>query len=355
MGKRFRYGTGAGRHETMHDIGDVAAAAEQYGFEHLTILDDINLTRDVYVLLAAAAMSTSRILLGPGVTHPYTRHPVQTAVALGSIHELSGGRAFLGLGAGHLYKLIGLGHAAKIDDIREVATVARHLSRGEEVELKNGTRIHCPWMKEPYPIYLGSEGPRSLQLAGEVADAVWTQGLHPDLVHWRIANVEKGLEIAGRKREDIDVWLRAAVVIADSKAEGRDVARPFVATKAHEFCMAVLRRDNEEANKVKSMLPQSLLDDFEKIWNVWDEYEHEGYEASHAQVISDEVVDSLAIVGTPEECAEAIASALDAGYDGVSATVFTHKDKIAFWRDFHNHVVPLLEGSSPSLGTSLRE
>ncbi len=47
MGKKLRYGTGAGRHETMHDIGEYAAAAERYGFEHLTMLDDINLTRDV--------------------------------------------------------------------------------------------------------------------------------------------------------------------------------------------------------------------------------------------------------------------------------------------------------------------
>lgn len=342
MSKKLRYGTGLGRHETTRDVGGYAAAAERYGFEHLTIIDDINLTRDVYVLLAAAAMATSKILIGPGVTHPYTRHPVQTAVAIGSIHELSGGRAFLGLGAGHLYKLIGLRNA-KIDDIREVALVARHLSRGEEVELKNGTRVRCPWMKDPYPIYLAAEGPRSLQLAGEVADAVWAQGLDPALVKWRVENVEKGLEVAGRSRKDIDIWLRAAVVLADSKEEGRDVARSFVATKAHEFCMAVLKRNNDEADKIKSMLPQALLDDFEKIWDVWDEYEHEEYNAAHSQVISDQVVDSLAIVGTPEQCAEAIAAALDAGYDGISVTVFSHRDKIGFWRDFHNHVVPLLE------------
>ena len=342
MSKKLRYGTGAGRHETMRDIGEYAAAAEQYGFEHLTIVDDINLNRDVYVLLAAAAMATSKILLGPGVTHPYTRHPVQTAVAVGSIHELSGGRAFLGLGAGHLYKLIGLNNA-KIDDIREVARIARHLSRGDEVELKNGTRVRCPWMKDPYPIYLGAEGPRSLQLAGEVADATWIQGLHPTMLKWRMDNIEKGLEVSRRSRDDIDIWLRAAVVLADSKEEGREVARSFVATKAHEFCMAVLKRNNDESNRLKSMLPQALLDDFEKIWDVWDEYEHEEYSAAHSQVISDQVVDSLAIVGTPEQCGEAIAAALDAGYDGVSMTVFTHRDKIAFWRDFQNHVVPLFE------------
>ncbi|MFQ5872183.1 MAG: LLM class flavin-dependent oxidoreductase [Dehalococcoidia bacterium] len=342
MRKKLRYGTGAGRHQTMHDVGEHAAAAERYGFEHLTILDDINLTRDVYVLLTAAAMATSKILIGTGVTHPYTRHPVQTAVAVASIHELSRGRAFLGLGAGHLYGLIGMSNG-KIADMREVVHVARHLSRGEEVELKNGTKVRSPWMKDPYPIYLAAEGPRSLQLAGEVADATWIQGMHPTLIEWRMENIEKGLEVSGRSRDDIDIWLRAAVVLADSKEEGRKIARPFVATKAHEFCMAVLKRDNDESNRIKSMLPQALLDDFEKIWGVWDLYEHEEYEASHAQVISDQLVDALAIVGTPEQCAEAIGAALDAGYDGVSMTVFTHRDKIAFWRDFHNEVVPLLE------------
>lgn len=38
MAKRVRFGTGIGRHESMHEVAEHAVAAEQYGMEHLTIL-----------------------------------------------------------------------------------------------------------------------------------------------------------------------------------------------------------------------------------------------------------------------------------------------------------------------------
>ncbi len=342
MAKKARFGTGVGRHLTMHDVAEHAEAAERYGFEHATFLDDIHLTRDVYCMLSVAAMSTSKILLGHGVTHPYTRHPVQTAIGTASINELSNGRAFLGMGAGVLYSMIGM-HNGKLDDIRETIRVTRALSHGESFELKNGTKIDAVWTKDPFPVYMGADGPGTMQLAGELADAIWIPGFHPTLLKWRFENIERGAERGKRRREDVDVWLRTMVVMADSKEEGRDIARPYCATIAHAFANAVLARDNEETRKIKSALPESLLEDYATARAAWDYYQHETYGAKHAAAVSDQIVDNNVIVGTPEECAETIQSLLDAGFDGISTTVYLHKDKIGFWRDFHDHVAPLLE------------
>ncbi|MFQ5872181.1 MAG: LLM class flavin-dependent oxidoreductase [Dehalococcoidia bacterium] len=343
MAKKARFGTGMGRHQTTLDIGEHAAAAEKYGFEHVTILDDITLTRDVYVLLSVAAMSTSRILLGQGVTHPYIRHPVQTATATASINELSKGRAFLGIGAGALYGLIGH-HNGTAKDLREAVLIARGLSRGEEVELSNGTKIHSPWMKDPFPIYVGSDGPYSMMLAAELADATWVPNFDPTIARWRMEMFERGLEKAKRRREDFDIWLRTMVVLADSKEEGRDIARPYAATIAHQFAMAILLRDNQYTRALKSQLPQSLLDDYQRAWDAWDDYQHETFGAKHAEVVSDQIVDQTMIIGTPEQVAEQINEILDIGYDGISMTVYLHRDPIKFWRDFHDHVTPLVEG-----------
>ena len=341
MPKRARIGTGVGRHLTTHDVGEHVAAAERYGYEHCTILDDISLTRDVYPLLTIAALQTSKILIGQGVTHPYIRHPVQTAVATATINEVSGGRAFLGIGSGALYSLIGH-HNAKAADLREAVVIARALSRGEEVELRNGTKIHSPWMKDPFPIYVGSDGPRSMQMAAELADATWVPGFHPELLKWRMENFERGLDRSKRKREEFDIWLRTMVVIADSKEEARNIARPYAATLAHQFVMGILLRDNEETRRVKAKLPQDLLDDYKRAWDAWDDYQHETYEATHASAVSDQIVDYNMIIGTPEQIAEQIHELLEAGYDGISMTVYLHRDKIGFWRDFHDQVMPLL-------------
>lgn len=250
MAKRVRFGTGIGRHESMHEVAEHAVAAEQYGMEHLTILDDIQLTRDVYAMLAVAAVSTSKVLLETGVTHTKTRHPVQTAVAIASIRELSGGRAFLGLGAGHLNSLLGL-RPGTIDELRELITITRGLSRGRQVQPANDVKVWSPWMHQPYPIYLGADGVASMRLGGELADAIWVHGFHSTLVKWRFENIARGAEATGRSREDIDVWLRTMVVIADSKEEARDIARPYSATIGHQFCMANLRRNNDEVIRLK--------------------------------------------------------------------------------------------------------
>ena len=50
--------------------------------------------------LTVAALETERVQIGPSVTNPLTRHPAVMASAIASLHELSGGRAFLGIGTG---------------------------------------------------------------------------------------------------------------------------------------------------------------------------------------------------------------------------------------------------------------
>ena len=82
------------------DVVELAALAEQLGCRRCWVYDEGVHTRDVYVTLAAIATATDRIGLGPGITNPYVRHPGATASAVASLDELSGGRAFVGLGAG---------------------------------------------------------------------------------------------------------------------------------------------------------------------------------------------------------------------------------------------------------------
>ncbi len=52
-----------------------AREAEDRGLDGIVVTDSQNLAGDCYVALTAAAMSTTRIGLGTGVTNPITRHP----------------------------------------------------------------------------------------------------------------------------------------------------------------------------------------------------------------------------------------------------------------------------------------
>ena len=73
-----------------------AQLAEQMGFDLFGIADSQSLYREAYVTAAMAGAATSRIQVGPTVTNFVTRHLAVTASAIGTVAEVTGGRAILG-------------------------------------------------------------------------------------------------------------------------------------------------------------------------------------------------------------------------------------------------------------------
>lgn len=84
---------------SVEECAELVAAAERAGADWCVLPDALG-WRDVWMCLTAAASATDRILLGPGVTNPYTRHPHVTLAAVATLDEVSGGRAILGVAAG---------------------------------------------------------------------------------------------------------------------------------------------------------------------------------------------------------------------------------------------------------------
>ena len=74
--------------------------AEELGFDAMFLPDHPSWLPDCWVHLAALAVTTSRIRLGPGVACALYRHPVVLARLAADVDQLSGGRLILALGAG---------------------------------------------------------------------------------------------------------------------------------------------------------------------------------------------------------------------------------------------------------------
>src|SRR5918911_1923349 len=74
--------------------------AEDLGYHTLYLGDSQMIWREAFSLLGAAALATSRIRLGPGVSNPVTRDPAVLAAAIETLVELAGPRIVLGIGAG---------------------------------------------------------------------------------------------------------------------------------------------------------------------------------------------------------------------------------------------------------------
>jgi len=88
-----------------HAFTALAVEAEQAGWDGVFIWDHLlvwsgNVVGDPWILMAAAAAATDRIVLGPMVTPVPRRRPWKLAREAVSLDQLSGGRLVLGVGIG---------------------------------------------------------------------------------------------------------------------------------------------------------------------------------------------------------------------------------------------------------------
>jgi 5,10-methylenetetrahydromethanopterin reductase len=161
--------------------------AETLGLDEIWLGDE-GPARDPLAVLAAAATQTQRIRLAVGITNPYIRHPAATAVSMMTIHELSGGRAILGLGVGGSLALSPLGISAvhPLATMRQAMVTMRAVTRGEPGD---GYVPPAGAMTAPdLPLFIGSRSPRINQLASAIADGAFVAGLPvsqvPQVVGW---------------------------------------------------------------------------------------------------------------------------------------------------------------------------
>ena len=246
-GMIMQFGLGFGQDQTVHTMTEYAQLAEELGFHHLTAIDMNNLSQEVNVMMTVAAMGTSRIHIGHGVTNPDTYHPGAIANAVASLRDLTDGRAFVGIGAGGPYGQL-LNKGVLMRELRESLQFIRDYSSGGEGTWK-GDSWHNEWIRasrwngEPVPIYVAVAGPRTCEIAGEFGDAVLSIGMDPELQKWRMEQVAEGAEKAGRDPAEIDVWIRTQCYITESKAAAKRELEPYAATCTWEL-MQILKRQH---------------------------------------------------------------------------------------------------------------
>ncbi len=165
-------------HGPIERAVELARFAETLGYQRCWVYDEGLAASDVYVTMAAIALATTSLEVGPGITNPYTRHAGATASAVASLDELSGGRAFLGIGAGGSLTLdpLSIDRIRPLAAVRETIDACRRLFGGEtvsvdglHVQLSDASLLHARAGTE---IWLAGRGPRMLELGGTACDGV---------------------------------------------------------------------------------------------------------------------------------------------------------------------------------------
>ena len=145
-----------------------ARLAEEHGFDMVGVADSQSLFRELFVTLSVIGGATERVVIGPTVTNPSTRHPAVMASGLASIQEIAGGRAFLRIATGDS-AIYNLGERPRgLAGLKEYIQALRRLFAGEHTEF-GGKPIHTRWiggLDQPrVSIFIAAEGPKTLELA----------------------------------------------------------------------------------------------------------------------------------------------------------------------------------------------
>lgn len=177
-----RRGVGLTPMETRREvIVRAAALADDLGYETFSLPEGWGL--DAGPVLTEIALCTKRIKLVSGVLSVWGRTPATIAMTAATLHQVSGGRYVLGLGASTEQLAEGFHDvpfqhpAAKL---RNVVGKVRALLAGEPAQLGNGAvarplRLGIPPAPE-VPIWVAALGRRTIRVAAELGDG-WIPAL----------------------------------------------------------------------------------------------------------------------------------------------------------------------------------
>ncbi|MDD3978393.1 5,10-methylenetetrahydromethanopterin reductase [Methanomicrobium antiquum] len=295
---------------SVKEVVKYCKLAEQKDIDFAWITNHYN-NRHCYPTLAAIAQATDSIKMGPGIMNTFTDTPAAIASFMCTLNEISDGRAVLGIGPGDLSTLPKLA----IDPVKPVARLKegvqqiKALCTGEEVK-KSGnmdffdydgaklTGVQLPAKKKQIPVYIGAQGPKMLQLAGEIGEGALINASNSKDFEVAIPLIKEACDkIDDKKFKKFDVGAYTAMSIDQSEKKARNAAKIVAAFIAAGSPPALLDRhglDQANVGKIKDALSRF---DFGAVGGL----------------VGDAEIDAFTIAGTPEMVKEKCENLTKAG------------------------------------------
>jgi alkanesulfonate monooxygenase SsuD/methylene tetrahydromethanopterin reductase-like flavin-dependent oxidoreductase (luciferase family) len=209
-------------------VVEVAEALEAAGVDQLWVIEDCFYTAGVSLAATALAL-TETLTVGIGILPAVARNPAVTAMEIATLAQFAPGRLLAGIGHGvqEWMDQMGARTPSPLTTLEEAITIVRRLLRGETVTFDGSVftmrdvALDAPPL-DPPPILAGVRGPRSLALAGRVADGVvLAEGAGPTYVR-------RSIETAGSP-DPFRVSVFTALAVGDDARAMRRAMAPFVA------------------------------------------------------------------------------------------------------------------------------
>lgn len=285
----------------MEELKKIAVRAEKANFHSVWATE---LYRTPFQQLAAVASATRRIRLGTAVALAFVRSPLATSLGCLDLDEISSGRMILGLGSGAKRTNENF-HGVYYGDrpvarMRECVKLVREIMSGSHtgkeivfdgefyrINTKGYKRAFEP-VRTSIPVFLAGVGKNMVRAAAEIADGyighvVCSLEYIKEVVS---PSLREGLRAAGKKAEDFTKCSIVTCAISDDVEKAREAARATVAFYA----------------TVKAYDPPFRFHGFGAETARIREAFRGGDVRSMIRNVSDDMVDTFAVVGDPEHC-----------------------------------------------------
>lgn len=309
-----------------------AIAAEEAGFDGICCSDHLEpwwapndptpaACGNSWVWLGAVGHATSTVSLGTAVTGLVHRYnPVVVAQQIATLENLCPGRAFLAIGTSEAMNEVpaGMEWPSPSEQLRrteEAFTIVVRLLDGETVDFDGDffrarkARVYVDMERRP-PVYMSAFNEHAAEVAGRLADGVWTLG-DPRQAPGVIAAYRRGAEQAGR--EPAEIVLQTLAAWAESDDAALDSSREWKGTLVDEHYTDAI------ADPVQI--------------------------GRNGEEVSDAQFEAMTIVASdPEKHVKQIQRLEKLGATAVSIMNVAGGDPIGMLRTYGEHVLPALRG-----------
>ncbi len=295
----MRLGCSLGSLLSVEEILNCTKVLSNYNIDSIWIPETWGM--DCCSILSQVAGITNKPKLGSSIINVYSRSPALTAMSAVTLDVISGGRFMLGLGTSSkpiVEDWHGVEFVKPLQRMREYVDVIRLVMSGGKVSydgkffhLKNFSLLIKP-RRIRIPIYLAAINKKMVELTWEIADGVIFY-LRP--LHELKTTIEKM-----QSRRKIDVACQLITCVSNDSDKAIIRAKQTIA-----FYVSV-----------GAIYRQFLaLNGFKKETDaIFEEYQRKGLSNNHV-FVSDYMVNSLAICGTPEDIRQKTKQFIESGVD----------------------------------------
>ena len=290
---------------TPHAFATEVAAAEALGFTHAFTPVNPLAVPDPYVLMAAGLAATETMTFGPLLETPVLRPPAVAAGSIATVDRMAPGRTMLSYGIGDTaVRWLGL-QPARIAELESACRQARTLLAGADLDVEAARPARLRHA-EPVPVWIAAGGPRTLRMAGGVADGVWIRvGTHPANLRVAVDAVRAGAIEAGRDPTEVSIGVIVHTAPTQDAAEIRAISRAMAAGY-FEYSPALFTQAGFEWNGP----------DIEELkQQVWPDFHHAADLVEAGGVVDflpDDVASSFCFAGSPTEITDQVRAVIAA-------------------------------------------